>query len=423
MRLKLAIHFKFEPYMHEMTGYDISAELNRAADEKNYFLLRDIYTAHSGNLSRKEGLYWETVFNNLFGREYRSLVAAGRFLSEYGPRDESAGEMIYLTAVNQLRRSRYSAAAASLRKLLRYHRDGMDAEELEEARSNFEVCRALRRVGPQTVELNGIRRIPTCRTRFGHITVGVRAGGLQGRFIVDTGANYSTVALGAAREMGLLPAGSGVEVGTATGVRLDCGLAHAPTLDLSGITVRNAVFIVMEDSQLSFPELDYSIEGIIGLPVLRQLGNLRFARDHIRIGNIRIPGDINLNFCLEGLTPLVEVGSRDERLMFTLDTGANQSEYSHGYYTRHSERLDASASESSGLRGGGGGVVRHRPLALRSEHLTVGGRQLIVPSMNVIREDYDFSRGKDGNLGLDMLMAGDGFAISFDRMAVFPYSR
>lgn len=405
----------------EMANKNISVQLHRAADGKKYFLLRDLYTAHRPTLPRKEGLYWDAVFHNLFGREYRSLVAAGRFLAEYGPAGDAAGEMLYLTSVNQLRRSRYGAAAASLRKLIRHYRDGMDAEELNEVRSNLEVCRALRRVGPQTVESNGIRSIPTRGTRFGHITVSVRAGALRGRFIVDTGANYSTVGLGAARQMGLITEGSGVEVGTATGVRLECGLAHAPILDLSGITVRNAVFIVMEDSQLSFPELDYSVEGIIGLPILRQLGNLRFYRDHIRIGNVRIPGHISHNLCFEGLMPLVEVGSRGERLMFTLNTGANQSEYSRNYYSRHAERLDAGTRESNGLRGGGGGVIRCKALTLPDEKLTVGGRQVIVPSMNVIRDDYEFSRGKDGNLGLDALMAGDGFALSFDRMAVYPY--
>ncbi|MCD7970584.1 MAG: retropepsin-like domain-containing protein, partial [Alistipes sp.] len=391
--------------------------LTELSDGKDYFGFRDAYLANRCGLDAKRSLYWEAVYHNLFGREYRSLTAAGHYLTAYGDKDEDSGEMLYISAVNRLRRFRYRAAAATYRKLLRLHGQKMSAEEKEEATGNLAVCHSLRQVPPQTVRLNGLKSIPLSATPFHHLSCSVCMGGFRGNFILDTGANFSAVSLTTAEAMGLVPVTTGIDVGTATGVRLQCGLAYAPELDIAGITVRNAVFIIMEDGQLEFPEMNYRLEGIIGLPVLRQLGNLKFTPTQLGIGNVRFPAGAGGNVCLEGLMPLAEIHAHGQRLAFTLDTGANNSEYSYGHYNRNRERLDGTASRQRGLRGGGGGVINHKSLMLPDETLSAGGRDMRVPAMNVMLDDFEFSRGKDGNLGLDALMANGGFRLSFGKMA------
>ncbi|MCC8034666.1 MAG: retroviral-like aspartic protease family protein, partial [Rikenellaceae bacterium] len=410
----------FYPMVKKECSESTHRGLEELARVKDYFALRDKYLAECGNLSPRHGLLWQAVFHNLFGSDYLSLRAAERFLSLYGERDEDAGEMIYISALDRLRRFRYRAAAADYRKLLGLHRQGMDSEEIEEARNNLMLCRALKDVPPQIIEPNGVRRIPLVKTHLGHLTAKVESGGHTGNFIVDTGANFSTVSCSAARSMGLGMAASKIEVGTATGLRIECALAHAPLMDISGIAVRNAVFIVMDDSHLDFSPIGYSIEGIIGLPVIRGLGDVQFTPEALRIGHVRIPRSVHRNICLEGLMPVAEVYGRGQRLSFTLDTGANQSEYSFGYYDRNSKELGRLTDPVSGLRGGGGGVVENSTLLLKDEPLGVGGRRLTSAWMSVSLDDYEFSRGKDGNLGLDALMSNGGFPLSFRRMALYP---
>jgi len=58
-------------------------------------------------------------------------------------------------------------------------------------------------------------------------------------------------------------------------------LAVAPEISISDITIKNVVFLIMEDSDLSFPKIEYFPNGAIGFPVTRTFGELHFDKSNI----------------------------------------------------------------------------------------------------------------------------------------------
>jgi hypothetical protein len=80
-------------------------------------------------------------------------------------------------------------------------------------------------------------------------------------------------------------------------------LAVADSLFIGDILFENVVFIVMPDAQLTFPEINYAIKGIIGFPVMDQMGEVHLLKN----GNIFIPKEVakkqEQNMFFEGLKP------------------------------------------------------------------------------------------------------------------------
>jgi hypothetical protein len=226
-------------------------------------------------------------------------------------------------------------------------------------------------------------------------------------YIFDTGANLSTIMRSEAVALGLHFHPSGIDVATSTDKRVPADLAVADRLELGGAAFRNVVFLVLDDSLLTVGR--FRIPGIIGFPVISQLGEVQFARDHI-IVPVDPPTRSVRNLALDEMTPLTRVrweglGERGE-LLCRLDTGADHTQFYEPFYRRYRRRLDASTPRGTSRSAGAGGI-RELPTRLLSRiQLAVGDTVARLDSSEVLTVSIarDTSANfLDCNIGHDVL--------------------
>ncbi|MDR1227005.1 MAG: aspartyl protease family protein [Prevotellaceae bacterium] len=242
--------------------------------------------------------------------------------------------------------------------------------------------------------------------------------GIADEFIFDSGANISTITDSCAKKMGLTIYESDISVGTTTDAKLKSRLAAADSFYVGDILFENVVFLVVPAEQMSFPQVNYEIHGVIGFPVLYQMEEIRIRKD----GRVVVPKtseNRNLNnMFLSGLKPAVQLTSHNDTLIFLFDTGANTSELSKKYYENHRTEVEQNGALQTRSRGGGGGIVEAEEYELKDFPYTIGAKSSVLPKISVVVQDYDFVKHFDGNLGQDVITQFNEMILNFKHMYI-----
>lgn len=397
----------------------IHTELEALLEEKDFFGLRRGLHAAGNDVSAADRLFFGAVVESAFN----NTALSERYIDEF-MRDHAAGaeedyliELLKVHADNLLREFRYGEAAEAYGLILDRHGDACDDQLKEEIANSRALWSAVSGVAPQQMHIGADTVIPYHRNGFGHVMVEAATQSAQGMFMFDTGANISSVTESWAEKMGMQIIEAGIKVVTSTGMTVRTRLAVADSLHVGGLLFRNVIFLVMRDEQLHFEEFDFKIDGIVGIPVIRQMREVRISADNITVPmtpEYRQGG----NLCFESLMPLVQGESRGEKLIFTFDTGASHSELSHRYWQRHREAIEAEGHRVTKKRAGGGGVIEAESYELGGFPLTIGGREIVMPRIDVSLNEYVFNEDKDGNLGQDLLVRSPLAILDFEHMCL-----
>lgn len=295
---------------------------------------------------------------------------------------------------------------------------GAEAEPAREAAitQSRVFARALSGVTPMTwtVAEAGTVRIERDLAQLARADVAINSAPQQA--VLDTGAGYSTIAQSAAERLGLRFLDAEVTVGSVSAEAVAARLAIADRLTLAGGEFRDVVFIVMPDAALTFAGGAYRIEAIVGLPVLRRLGRLEFARseDGERLQHMRSPHQRGpeSNMSLDGLRPVARISANGAQLSMLLDTGARRSALYQRAAQAHPQLVAESETRQTRI-GGAGGEVTQDALSIPRLALDVAGAEVALEDVSVLPN----ARGDDdGVVGQDVMRAGRGYAIDFDAM-------
>jgi hypothetical protein len=170
---------------------------------------------------------------------------------------------------------------------------------------------------------------------------------------------------------------------------------------------------------LTFSEVDYSIQGIIGFPVIRNLEEIHITKnDELVIPKIPEMYSNN-NMILNGFVPVVQVIQEQDTLQFSFDTGAAETSLNSSYYYKYKKRVDKKGKKQTLKSGGAGGMVEYEGYLLPKVTLSVGLSTVTLKNVQVRKEnagqvDADF----DGNLGQDFIKQFDEMIISFKHSAI-----
>ena len=97
-----------------------------------------------------------------------------------------------------------------------------------------------------------------------------------------------------------------IKVGTITGDKLLAKLAVCSKLTMGNIDLFNVVFLVLPDEALSFPQINYQINGILGFPLIESLKEIRITQDgHFIVPLVAQTTSKSSNMAMNGLTPWV----------------------------------------------------------------------------------------------------------------------
>jgi predicted aspartyl protease len=338
-------------------------------------------------------------------------------------------------ALPELRKTRPQRAAIALKAVAesyfasyRYREAAQTYDDLEQhfdedlrrgVSSDAAVARLVRDVSPQTVEWVGPVRLPTSRNPIGSLVSAITIDGSSEQWLLDTGANQSVVSRSYAERLGLVPLNGVAAVGSGvTGRSSPLQAAVIPRLPLGGATVRNVIVLVLDDANLRIgtgPE-PYQIHAVLGYPVLKGLGQVTFTRGGEFLAGQTRGGTVTVPMFMRGLMPAIECEVEDQRLPFTVDTGASSSDFSIRYY----ERFAAGATHwnrQTVESGGAGGTVTRDVFIQPAVKMKIGDASVVLRNVQIVPTRVN--AGLDvlfGNLGQDFVGSFESFTLDFVNM-------
>lgn len=193
-------------------------------------------------------------------------------------------------------------------------------------------------------------------------------------------------------------------------------IAVAKDLVIGGLHLRNVPFIVFQDTGEPFVHVPVGQRGLIGLPVLIAMQAIRWepASGSCQFGpKARVKGPALRNLLFLGATPIVQVNVKGKPLIFSLDTGAVDTDLNEGFAKALPDLVKAGQKESRAITGYGGSN-KYDSVLLGPVVFRVGGLDVTLKSPHVFPSH---SLGKfDGNLGNDILNQAKAITLDFKDM-------
>jgi len=293
----------------------------------------------------------------------------------------------------------------------------MDSVELANSRDAYNLIEPLKDFPQQKMHITTDVTIPLIHNKFGHTLMSVSKSGQLEDFVFDTGAALSVVSESCAQRMGIRVLESSGNIGNSIGSKVKSKIGFADSLRIGNILFENVAFLVLPDESLSSSEANYTINGVIGFPVMYQMKEMAISKDSITVS--AHPKERNLhNLFFDGLSPIVRFEVNGDTVQFKMDTGADTSEFSKKYFVANSSKIIENATKKTLKRGGAGGIIESEVYELKNVHLKIGGQILTVPNIDVYTNEFSFLRYYDGNLGQDVLSHFNKFILNFKDMYV-----
>ena len=398
----------------------IDNNLNLLLENKSYFKLKEQLYKNEDKLSEDRALYYKAFVTKVFGQTNQSNAYIDLLLSNYKNKfnDTILQKLLEFKATNCIYNHQYKAASEIYNTILKDYKTIIDSSAIADYENAKNLFGTFSNIRPQLIQHHNDVNISSYRNKFNHLMVPVKSNNINEEFVFDTGANLSTISESQAKKMNLLLFEQSIKVGSATTINVQSKLAVADSFYLGDILFKNVIFLVMPDSQLTFPEIRYKINGIIGFPVIHQLDEIQLHKD----GSITVPRTAknkNLqNLALDDLTPVIKIITKNDTLLFTFDTGATTSELSLKYFNEHKKNIQANTKIQTSQRGGAGGKTDVQEYMLNNFNFNMGSKQTTLAKIPVILEEYSFNKYFDGNLGQDVFTQFNTLIINFKYMYV-----
>jgi predicted aspartyl protease len=267
------------------------------------------------------------------------------------------------------------------------------------------------------------RRASVVRYRMddGNLFVPVSVNGKPATYMLDSGANLSTMSESESKRLGLVVDSVDFKGQDATGGDVAFRVAVVDQLSVGEMKLANVAFLIVGDDQQPFVDSPAGERGIIGLPVLLAFETVRWSRDgNFELGFPPGPKDIGKsNLCFDGADIITKAALQDRALNLLVDTGA-----SHTWLWPPFGKDFASLVAGSGKKGvtpveGVGHKTESDSMALPELKLRVGGFNVVLrPAPVLLKETTEKSHWFHGNLGLDLLNQANAVTFDFPAMSL-----
>ncbi|MCL2596531.1 MAG: retroviral-like aspartic protease family protein [Paludibacter sp.] len=317
-------------------------------------------------------------------------------------------------ALDAMQKFNYSQVAQNYEEIIKNCFEVLDSAQIENYKNSYALFSTLKNTPAQKISRSHQNiELQSFRSKFNHLIVPVSKGNVKSEFVFDTGASFAMISDSIAQLMNIKILSADVNVLTATNLQIQPQLAVADSFYVGDILFENLVFLVVPQSDLTFPQADYEIYGAIGFPQIMQMGEIRLQRT----GKIIFPKKQNKrnekNIFLDGYNPVIQVFTENDTLLFRLDTGAGTSELSYKYFEKYKGTFLQNAEIKKVKRGGAGGIQESEEYSLENFNYKIGETKGLLPKITVQTNDYKFSQLFDGNLGQDILCQYNEIVLNF----------
>jgi predicted aspartyl protease len=383
----------------------------------------ELARAMSGMPQSPERDYFAGVLANREGRVAQSIALLAKVVPQLEPSNpKRAAIALHTLADDYMKSYRYTDAIQAYEDLLHKFPSQMDDTERKSAEDEYDVVLLLKDAPPQTISYDGRVDVLTRRNpALGAIEAKLKVNGVEQSWILDTGANLSTVSASFARKLGVRLSTDAAQTQGVTGAENKLRTAILPELVIGGATLKNVVLLVLDDKSLNVPTgktSHYQIQAVLGYPVMQALRRVTFTSNgHFLAGPDFPSGENGAKLYMNELTPLLLCRVENREVLFSIDTGANGSVFSNRYHEDFPAEFK-NLKKKLFMMGGAGGLKKVQAYYLPLAELGVGATQAVLHNVPVVPVmDTDLDR-LYGNLGRDLVDPYSSFTIDFANMRV-----
>lgn len=315
----------------------------------------------------------------------------------------------------------YKNAYHQMQVLLKDYASFYNQTDLEEEKQSLVIWENLSGEKAQVLTKKADTRLPLKKDVAGLWRIPLTMNDTTVNFVFDTGAGFSVITATYAQKMGVrLIDGASVPVTSGlTGMVNRVPLGIAPQLVLGNIKVENVVFLVFPDEDLSFANGAYVIEGILGLPVIKEFETFSIEKDELFVPQNPSDSKTLPNMILDQLKPVIYMKYKGELLPFTFDSGANQSDFSNNFYHAFQKEIDQVGQKTSSTIGGAGGNLTREILVMPQLEFSIGDKTAVFKDAQVSTSEISTNGTLYyGNLGQDLIGQFGKMTINFKSSSI-----
>ena len=291
-------------------------------------------------------------------------------------------------------------------------------KELDDAKRLGALARALSTAPKQRVESLTPAPAATRRDKVGLSRADATVNGHVQEAVLDTGAGLSVVSQSTATRLGLRMLDAAATIDSASRDAVPTRIGIADRFAFAGLELRDVAFLVLDDKQLELPVPGgYTIDAIIGFPVLREFRRLRFERSGSLVPEAPVrDGEKTENLRIVASALYVDATLRDVPVALHLDTGAPRSFLSSRFAARHPHFADGLPQQDERMAGAGGATTR-RVARITNAALDLAGKRATLPELTIVAKDGDEVQAQNfGLLGGDVLDQFQSWTLDFEAM-------
>jgi len=390
-------------------------EIYVLTEQNNFFKAKERYESNKEALSKTNQQFIEAILDNAFNKLEESEKKIDALMNQKSTIPDSIVLQLYKVKYdNSVKLYKYKEAKNTAQIILNNYTNLLDDETKSSYENNLKIWTALENSPTQKVDIKKTTSLRIEKDIAGLNNLKVFANKEQFNFIFDTGANLSTTSLSVAKrlKMNIIPVD--IEVGTITGIKVLAQLAVCDKLTMGDIDIFNVIFLVLPDETLSFPEVGYQIYGILGFPVIEALKEISITQNGdfiISAKESNFSGSSNM--AMKELTPLIYINNKH----FTFDTGADETILYYAFYKESKKEIDENYQAKKIGFGGAGGNKEFDGYII-DYTFNIGGKQVKLDSISLLKEKITESETVYGNIGQDLIQSFNMMTINFNQMFI-----
>lgn len=311
----------------------------------------------------------------------------------------------------------YTNAYQSSRILTTTFIKNFNKEDLNDELNTQRIWEVLKSQNPQIIDLFSDVSVGTKKDKAGLINTTILANNIETDFVFDTGAGISCITESLAKRLGfiILP-DNNIKIKSFTAVENKVLIGIAPVLNIGNIKVYNAVFLVYPDTAFTFANGAYVINGIIGFPIIKELGAVTIEENSLTFSKKGTLGNNEKNLFTDQLRSVVMLTYNGKILPFNFDSGAKQSLFNKSFYELFKSYLDNNGTLiSEKYTGAGGQEITSELLEIKNQNINLGKIQINLKKIQVDKSNYGvYGKVNYGNIGQDIISQFKKVTISFD---------
>ena len=387
---------------------------------KDYFHFRDGVNTYNPETDKWQKLFLEAISDCIFGDFVKSEKNIDFILDNYSSEipDSLMKDLYQKKYYDNSFLFEYNKAYETADKLNSKYNNFLTQDEKEDVSDDILTFKSLINAPPQKITKGDTDlRLKIKKDIAGLWNVPVKVNDTDFEFVFDTGADFPVLVESVAKELGLNISNEEFNVRTETDKKVKSKIAVVKSLKIGNITLENTVFYIMNDEDFTWGP--YKILGIIGAPIIRAFGEIRFTKDNELIVPVSPGNDEIRNFAYDQYTPVIQVLYLNDSLNFIFDSGNMGFTLYPPFLTKYENDITKNYTLTKLKLGGAGGIIETDGYILDKITISSGNSNGELKNVMLLSKSLsDNQKFFHGNLGQAYISQFNTLILNYKNMYI-----